>query len=91
MLQYGIMTGGSVSTMRAVTMFLIAMGARITGRIYDMMSALSVTAMMILVESPAISWTVDFFCPLAVFWEWGSLRKRSVPLQERRKNGQRHW
>ena len=53
MLQYGIMTGGSVSTMRAVTMFLIAMGARITGRIYDMMSALSVTAMMILVESPA--------------------------------------
>lgn len=34
-------------------MFLIAMGARITGRIYDMMSALSVTAMMILVESPA--------------------------------------
>ena len=39
--------------MRAVTMFLIAMGARITGRIYDMMSALSVTAMMILVESPA--------------------------------------
>ena len=42
MLQYGIMTGGSVSTMRAVTMFLIAMGARITGRIYDMMSALSV-------------------------------------------------
>ncbi len=39
--------------MRAVTMFLIAMGARITGRIYDMMSALSVTAMMLLVESPA--------------------------------------
>ena len=31
MLQYGIMTGGSVSTMRAVIMFLIAMGARITG------------------------------------------------------------
>ena len=27
MLQYGIMTGGSISTMRAVTMFLIAMGA----------------------------------------------------------------
>ena len=53
MLQYGIMTGGSISTMRAVTMFLIIMGARITGRIYDMMSALAVTAMMILVESPA--------------------------------------
>ena len=53
MLQYGMMTGGSVSTLRAVTMFLIAMGARITGRIYDMPSAVSVTAMMILAESPA--------------------------------------
>ncbi len=53
MLQYGMLTGGSVSTMRAVTMFLIAMGARITGRIYDMPSAVSVTAMMILAESPA--------------------------------------
>ena len=90
MLQYGIMTGGSVSTMRAVTMFLIAMGARITGRIYDMMSALSVTAMMILVESPAYlldsGFLLSFGCVLGM-----SLRKRSVPLQERRKNGQRHW
>ncbi len=50
------------------------------------MSALSVTAMMILVESPAYlldsgfsSWS--FGC----FWEWGSLRKDSVPLQEREK------
>ena len=66
MLQYGIMTGGSVSTMRAVTMFLIAMGARITGRIYDMMSALSVTAMMILVESPAYLLDSGFLLSLSL-------------------------
>ena len=53
MLQYEMMTGGSVSAMRAVTMFLIAMGARITGRIYDLPSALSITAMLILAESPS--------------------------------------
>lgn len=70
MLQYGIMTGGSVSTMRAVTMFLIAMGARITGRIYDMMSGLSVTAMMILLESPAYlldsGFLLSFGCVLGI-------------------------
>ena len=68
--QYGIMTGGSVSTMRAVTMFLIAMGARITGRIYDMMTALSVTAMMILLESPAYlldsGFLLSFGCVLGI-------------------------
>ena len=70
LLQYGIMTGGSVSTMRAVTMFLIAMGARITGRIYDMMTALSVTAMMILLESPAYlldsGFLLSFGCVLGI-------------------------
>lgn len=36
MLQYGMMTGGTVSTMRAVCMFLLSVGAKIAGRIYDM-------------------------------------------------------
>lgn len=70
MLQYGMMTGGSVSTLRAVTMFLIAMGARITGRIYDMPSAVSVTAMMILAESPAYlldsGFLLSFGCVLGI-------------------------
>lgn len=87
MLQYGIMTGGSISTMRAVTMFLIAMGARITGRIYDMMTALSVTAMMILLESPAYlldsGFLLSFGCVLGI----GVAAEKSVPLQEQRKNG----
>ena len=53
MIQYGIFTGSGVSTMRAVTMFLIACMAKVLGRIYDMRSALAVTAMLILLESPA--------------------------------------
>ncbi|MDO4272780.1 MAG: DNA internalization-related competence protein ComEC/Rec2 [Eubacteriales bacterium] len=60
MLQYGMMTGGSVSTMRAVCMFLLSVGAKILGRIYDMMTALSVAAILILLESPAYLYSSSF-------------------------------
>lgn len=53
MLNYGMMTGGSVSTMRAVIMFLISVGAKILGRIYDMPTALSLAAILVLMDSPA--------------------------------------
>ena len=52
LLQYGVMTGGSVSTMRAVCMFLLFAGAKIAGRIYDLPTALAASAILILVESP---------------------------------------
>ena len=53
MLQYGMMTGGGVSTMRAVCMFLFSVGAKIAGRIYDMPTGMAVAAILILVENPA--------------------------------------
>lgn len=53
MLQYGMMTGGSVSTMRAVSMFLLSVGAKIAGRIYDLPTGLAAAAVLILAESPA--------------------------------------
>lgn len=46
--------------MRAVCMFLISVGAKITGRIYDMMTALAVAAMLILLESPAYLYSSGF-------------------------------
>lgn len=60
MIFYGEMTGESVSAMRAVSMFLIATGAKILGRIYDMMTALSVSAMILLLESPAYLYSTGF-------------------------------
>lgn len=60
LLQYGIMTGGSVSTMRAVCMFLIAVGAKITGRIYDLPTALAVSAVMIVGDSGAYLYSSGF-------------------------------
>ncbi len=78
--------------MRAVTMFLIAMGARITGRIYDMMSALSVTAMMILVESPAYLLDSGFLLSFGCVLGMGLAVEKICALAEaERKNGQRHW
>ena len=53
MLQYGMMTGGTVSTMRAVCMFLLSVGAKIAGRIYDMPTGVAASAILILVENPA--------------------------------------
>ena len=75
MLQYGVMTGGSVSTMRAVCMFLISTGAKITGRIYDLPTALAVSAMMILGESGAYLYNSGFllsFSAVARSWNCGS-------------------
>ena len=60
MVQYGMMTGGTVSAMRAVCMFLISVGAKITGRIYDMMTALAAAAILILMESPAYLYSSGF-------------------------------
>ena len=60
MLQYGVMTGGSVSTMRAICMFLISIGAKITGRIYDLPTALAVSAIMLLGESGAYLYNSGF-------------------------------
>ena len=85
MLQYGMLTGGSVSTMRAVTMFLIAMGARITGRIYDLQSALSVTAMMILAESPAYLLDSGFLLSFGCVLGAGAAAERLCALAGTRK------
>lgn len=60
LLQYGMMTGGSVSTMRAVCMFLISIGAKITGRIYDLPTALAVSAVMMLGDSGAYLYSSGF-------------------------------
>lgn len=60
MLQYGIMTGTSVSAMRAVCMFLFSICAKILGRIYDLLTALSVSAVLLLLDSPAYLYSSSF-------------------------------
>lgn len=52
LLFYGLMTGFGVSTSRAVIMMLFALAAQINGRSYDMLSAMSVSAVFIVVQKP---------------------------------------
>ena len=52
MLLYCIMCGLSVSALRAVIMFICHMGAYFTGKTYDLISALSLSAIVILLSEP---------------------------------------
>ncbi|WP_162300593.1 DNA internalization-related competence protein ComEC/Rec2 [Anaerosacchariphilus polymeriproducens] len=51
---YGILTGSSISTHRAVLMFLIFMGAQLLGRTFDMFTAVSLTALVMLYGNPFV-------------------------------------
>ena len=53
MVQYGLMTGGSIAAMRAVCMFLMAVGAQLLGRCYDSLNALGLSALILLLSAPA--------------------------------------
>ena len=59
--QYGILTGEGVSTMRAVCMFLLAVGARLAGRTYDLLTALAVSAVLLLLDAPANLYNSGFW------------------------------
>lgn len=49
---YGLMTDFGVSTNRAVVMFALALIAKLIGRTYDMKSAMALSAILILIQSP---------------------------------------
>lgn len=80
-LAFGILTGMSVSTMRAVVMYLLMMFSRIAGRTYDMPSALSLAAILVLLWHPyAIFWSsmqFSFGAILAlIHMDW--IRKKGI-------------
>lgn len=67
---YGLMTGFGVSTTRAVIMFLVYLLAGILGRTYDILSALALSAVLILTENPRYltdaGFLLSFFAVLGV-------------------------
>lgn len=84
-LSYGIMTGGSLSALRAVCMLLVSAGARILGRIYDMPTALSLAALLILLESPASLYGSSFLLSFGAVLGIGVL----APVLEEALGGRR--
>lgn len=51
---YCIMTGMSVSTARAFIMFLVYLGAQVSGRTYDLKSSLSLAVVLLLFQNPQL-------------------------------------
>lgn len=51
---YGLMTGSSVSSVRAIVMFFCAVYAQVIGRTYDILSAVSLAAIIIVCKNPYI-------------------------------------
>lgn len=51
---YGMMTGMGVSTWRAIFMFALHLAAELFGRTYDMLTALSLAAVLMLTEQPLL-------------------------------------
>ncbi len=64
---FAMMTGSGISTMRAVIMFALCLGAACCGRAYDSMTGLSVAAALLLLDNPRCLFLAGFqFSFLAV-------------------------
>ena len=71
---YGIMTGMSVSACRAIGMFLLRMFASVIGRTVDLLTSLSVMALVLLMDAPSL-------CLNSGFWlSFGSMMGVGVIL-----------
>lgn len=51
---FGIMTGNSVSATRAIVMFVCAVNAQVLGRRYDILSAVSLSAIILILKNPYV-------------------------------------
>lgn len=51
---FGAMTGSSVSAVRAIVMFVCSVGARVLGKKYDILSAVSLSAIILMLKNPYI-------------------------------------
>lgn len=60
LLLYTIMSGLSVSAIRAFVMFVIRIGADMTGRVYDMLTSLAVAAAVIICWRPLYAFDAGF-------------------------------
>lgn len=64
---YGLLTGSTVSAVRAVIMCLLIMLSELIGRTYDMLSALSAAAILIITDNPKVLYNSGFlmsFCAI---------------------------
>lgn len=88
LLPYAVMTGFSVSARRAVYMYFIRMGAEVTGRVYDLLTSLVVSASVIVGTAPLSVFDPGFLLSFgAIFAIWGGeeLRIRLEELKDKER------
>ena len=87
---YGIFTGGSVSSIRAIGMFLLYLLAQVLGESYDMLTAASAMAIMLLVSNPLYikngSFLLSFGAILSIWFVAIPLNKNFMELRKEQKN-----
>lgn len=87
---YAIMTGFSISAKRAVLMYLIRMGAEITGRVYDLPTSLAVSATVVLGSMPMAVFDTGFLLSFgAVFAIWIGEDLKACIVERRGKRGKK--
>lgn len=93
---YGILTGSGVSTIRAVFMFLVFMGAQVLGRTFDMLSATALSAILMLLDNPFVLWQGAFLLTYGAviiialmekleFFEQQSMKKSGKEIDNQKK------
>lgn len=89
MVMYGIMTGFSVSALRAVCMFMIHMTAKLFGRTYDLITAAFLSAVLIVINQPLYLWDSSFLFSFGCIFAIGFLvpaltteKKKERPVKQ---------
>lgn len=86
---YVLLSGSSVSSMRALIMYLIRMGAQIGGRVYDMATALLLAAALILWKKPLYvldaGFLLSFGAVAVIIWALPCLEESGATRQRRRQ------
>ena len=77
LLLYAILTGMSVSTLRAFIMFALVMGAKLSGRTYDSFTAAALAAILILIDNPYYLFYSGFQLSFLAVTVCAFFRKRS--------------
>lgn len=82
---YGVMTGMGVSILRAFVMFGIKLCAPLVGRTYDMLTAMTVAALLILVRQPLYITHSGFLFSFGAICGIGLMPEASVHLSSKNK------
>ncbi len=88
MIFYGMLIGESVSAMRALGMFALALAAKAVGRSYDLLSALALSVILLLLDNPAYLYYSGFLLSCGCICAVGVVLPQMKAIFSLKKTGQ---